>query len=174
MKKNLNRIILMALLCFWASACGDVYNSGSTYRVNFTCNVSFSPYNVAQSMGQFISIRKTSSSKLLITKMDGTTHTQTLTEAKQLSVYLGLGGLILGTPTLNNDNAGLVCYDLACPACNLGSARVSFDDKGIAKCASCGNQYDLNNGGILIEGKGRPLWNYRLTQSLDGSVQVHN
>lgn len=172
--KQTYKTILALMLCLWATACGDVYNSGSSYKVNFGCNVSFSPYNVAQSMGQFISIRKNGSSKLLITKMDGSTHTQTLTEAKLLSTYLGLGGLILGTPTLNNDNLGLVCYDLACPECNLESARVQFDDKGIAKCTRCGNQYDLNNGGIVVEGKGRPLWKYRVTQSVDGSVQVYN
>jgi len=56
----------------------------------------------------------------------------------------------------------------------LESARVQFDDKGIAKCTRCGNQYDLNNGGIVVEGKGRPLWKYRVTQSVDGSVQVYN
>ena len=76
---------------------------------------------------------------------------------------LGLNnGIIVGYQTLNTDgrNGGYVGYDEQCPNCvrNTNNTvnpnyRVSMSTSGIATCRRCNKRYDLNNGGIILDGE---------------------
>jgi hypothetical protein len=76
---------------------------------------------------------------------------------------LGLNnGIIVGFQTLNTDggSGGFVAYDVQCPNCvNRGhntvnpSYRITMENSGIATCGKCGKKYDMNNGGIVLNGE---------------------
>jgi hypothetical protein len=84
-------------------------------------------------------------------------------EESQARFVLGLNnGIIVGFQTLNTDgmNGGFVGYDVQCPNCvrrenNTISPnyRVVMAGTGIATCSKCGRKYDMNNGGILLNGE---------------------
>jgi hypothetical protein len=84
-------------------------------------------------------------------------------EESQANFVLGLNnGIIVGFQTLNTDgmNGGFVGYDVQCPNCvrrenNTISPnyRVTMAGTGIATCSKCGRKYDMNNGGILLNGE---------------------
>ena len=84
-------------------------------------------------------------------------------EEVQARFILGLNnGIIVGFQTLNSDGAygGFVGYDVQCPNCvrrennTLNpNYRVSMASTGIATCSKCGKKYDMNNGGIVLNGE---------------------
>lgn len=93
-------------------------------------------------------------------KSDPVVETAEEVEAKFI---LGLNnGIIVGFQTLNSDGAygGFVGYDVQCPNCvrrennTLNpNYRVSMASTGIATCSKCGKKYDMNNGGIVLNGE---------------------
>ena len=84
-------------------------------------------------------------------------------EEVEAKFILGLNnGIIVGFQTLNSDGAygGFVGYDVQCPNCvrrennTLNpNYRVSMASTGIATCPKCGKKYDMNNGGIVLNGE---------------------
>lgn len=90
----------------------------------------------------------------------GARSTQLVT-AEELRNNLRLGlnnGIIVGVQNFN----GFTAYDLQCPNCvrrenNYSSPnyRLVMDTKGsgIVSCPKCDDRYDLNNGGLIVEGK---------------------
>ena len=74
------------------------------------------------------------------------------------NLRLGLNnGIIVGVQNFG----GFTAYDVQCPNCVRGEGnlttpnyRIVMDKKGtgIATCAKCDRQYDLNNGGLLVNG----------------------
>lgn len=176
MEKNHRRIsLLYALLLLLFAGCeGDYKEFCTQYQVSFSCDITNVPYNAVNSMGQFITIRrKTGSTSCTVfnPSLDTTTEVA-LSEVEARSFVLGLGGLILGQPYFGN--GGIYAYDLACPACDRASARLAINTLGYATCPKCHNVYDLNNGGLVTEGEGRPLYRYRVTQSSVSTLFVHN
>jgi len=173
MKRNV--ILLLTLLSL--VACTSDYNEFCTqYQVSFSCTITNVPYNAVNSMGQFISVRKKtgSTSCSVYNPSLGKTTEVPLSEVEMRSFTLGLGGLILGQPYFNDGRSTVYAYDLACPTCDKASARLTIDTQGNATCPKCGNVYDLNNGGLVVEGEGRPLYRYRVTQSSVSTLYVHN
>ena len=90
----------------------------------------------------------------------GAQTTQPVT-AEELRNNLRLGlnnGIIVGVQNFG----GFTAYDLQCPNCvrkenNYASPnyQLIMDTKGsgIITCSKCKDKYDLNNGGLLVEGK---------------------
>jgi len=175
-KQQIACILLLTLSLVSLLGCTQEYKEFCTqYRVSFSCDITNSPYNVLGSMGQFITVRKKtgSTSCTVHTPSLGKSVEVPLSEVEIRSFSFGLGGLILGKPYFG-DGMSVYAYDLACPACDKASARLSVNAQGNATCAKCGNVYDLNNGGLVIEGEGRPLYRYRVTQSSVSTLFVHN
>lgn len=153
--------VITALFAILMTVSCDTESPYSGYSVFFTCDASFYPFNQMSSFGQFITIRRKSSTSYEITDAQDRKHTHNLSEAEaRQKFYYGLGGLILGTPSLEDGN--IWAYDLACPNCEMARYRLLLDEIGRASCDNCGSIYDLNCGGIPIEGKSRVLWRYRV------------
>ncbi len=159
--------IITAILAL--AACNDDSNS-SGYPVSFNCDATIYPYNIVQGYGQYITVTRSK---------NGTAYKVTYNEGreqKELTVNLsaiqlqtgvfhyGLGGLIIGTPSAFDGNKW--AFDLACPNCDSRNRKLTIEESiGHAHCTTCGCKYDLNSGGIPIEGKSRPLWRYRVMEN---------
>lgn len=166
-------IISLSLVVGFVSC--DEERSSSSYAVNFRCNGSVSPFNQTYSYGSFITIRRKSSSSYEVTDASGRilpTIMLSESEARE-GFYYGLGGLIIGTPSLGDGN--IWAFDLSCPVCDRAKYRLTLarDGTGQALCPQCGNVYDLNSGGILLQGSGRSLWRYSVIQQ-GGYLYIHN
>ena len=84
-------------------------------------------------------------------------------EEVEAKFILGLNnGIIVGFQTLNTEGAsgGFVGYDVQCPNCVRRenntvnpNYRVEMESSGIATCSKCGKKYDMNNGGIILNGE---------------------
>ena len=171
------KVVVCALLMMAASSCHDSYNEFcSQYPVSFSCDITYPPFNNIASMGQFLTVRlKANRTAYLVYNpaLDKTTE-MAVSEIEARSITLGLGGLIIGQPYFNDGTAMYYAYDLACPHCDRSSARLDVDALGQARCSRCDAVFDLNNGGIVIEGEGRPLYRYRISQSSVGTLYIHN
>ena len=156
MKRYLILIISILLL---VACSGDSPYSG--YAAFFTCDTSFSPFNQVTSFGQFITVKRKSSTSYEATDLQGNIYEHQLTEmeARQKFQY-GLGGFIIGSPTL--EEGEVYAYDWACPNCDMARYRLDIDEIGIASCHNCNTKFDLNSGGIPIEGDSRVLWRYKV------------
>ena len=83
--------------------------------------------------------------------------------AEELRNNLRIGqnnGIIVGVQSMGDNS--FTAYDLHCPNCarrenNITNPTypVAFDAKipGFVNCTVCGDQYDLNSGGLLVKGK---------------------
>ncbi|MBR2637636.1 MAG: hypothetical protein IKD40_02185 [Bacteroidaceae bacterium] len=156
------KIILLLLAILVLSGC-ETDSPYSGYAVYFTCDTGYYPFNHATSLGQFITVRRKQGGtpSYEVTDAVGNKHIHQLTEmeARQQFQY-GLGGLIIGTPSL--EGGTLWAFDLACPNCDSQRHRLELDDIGRAQCPNCNALFDLNSGGIPIEGKSRVMWRYRV------------
>ncbi len=164
MKKSLLLISILSLLLTTTSC--EEESSYSGYSVNFKCDMAYHPFNQITSFGQFITVRvKNGNKSYEVTDAAGNTTLHNLTEIELRNrYYYGLGGLIIGTPTMCDGEIWV--YDWACPNCDNARYRLdlSRDATGLATCPHCGIVYDLNIGGIPVKGKGRTLWKYRYSK----------
>ncbi len=93
----------------------------------------------------------------------GQSSQQTETAMEQQAKFvMGLNnGIIVGFQTMNTTpNGGFTAYDVQCPNCvrlenNTISPNysVTMASTGVATCKKCGKRYDLNNGGIVLNGE---------------------
>jgi len=139
----------VTLFCFVCglSSCEEMtkeYSNRELVRCNFLVASYNELFSVMGNYGQFASIRKTGG-KLRMTTASTGKYTDYNIDKIQSYFYYGLGGLIVGT----NYNGEVLCYDLACPYCDLSSTRLNLTDNGFAKCSKCNVTYDLNNYGII-------------------------
>ena len=104
--------------------------------------------------------------------------------AEELRQNLRIGqnnGIIVGVQNFD----GFTAYDLQCPNCARRENNyvtpyypVTLDKKGsgIVTCSKCGDQYDLNNGGLLVKGqegdKGLERYRNARTEGPTGRVVV--
>ncbi|HZK04055.1 MAG TPA: hypothetical protein VFC94_06605 [Bacteroidaceae bacterium] len=165
--------LILLLLIFFNVTCGESYSVYSTkYRVNFYYSLNLSPLSLSKNSGFFVSVYK-SIDQLKMSSNTGVKSDFPLSETEKVNFRLGLGGLIIGTPQLDNFNSELWAYDLACPICENAKYRLSVDNTGIATCGSCKTQYDLNNNGYVIyseKEKYPPLFRYPVT--INGSMVI--
>lgn len=164
---------VLAALLLLNSSCRDSFQVFSNkYHVLFRCDISMSPYTPVQTYGSFVSVRQ-SGNNLKVTDMNGTTTQLQMSQVESAGISLGLGGLIIGIPSIGNTDGLIYAYDLACPVCDRASARLSFDNLGIAECKSCNTVFDLNNNGFVIgsgSGGNHPLYRYPVSRS--GSMVI--
>ncbi|MBQ0095095.1 MAG: hypothetical protein KBT49_04860 [Bacteroidetes bacterium] len=165
---------ILLLLTILATA-GCEKNSYSTfsnkYRVIFSYSTQYEPFNQITSAGRFVSVRQVGSI-IKTVDSDGNRKDYELTEIQSRSFVMGLAGLIIGTPTLNNDDMSVWAYDLGCPECDNGN-RLTFNTTGKASCAKCGGIWDMNRSGFPENGKMRPLYRYP-TYFSSSSITVQN
>lgn len=143
------------------------------YKVFFMCNTMEAPFNQLSTPGRFLSVRLLPNGTMTVTDIDGHSTRIELSQKENNMFIMGLGGLIIGRPTLNNDDMEVWAYDLACPVCDSGHNLLSVDQMGKAGCAACGGIWDLNRSGFPDNGDMRPLYRYPATSGFT-SVTVQN
>lgn len=166
--------ILTTISVFVLTSCDDE-SQYSFYRVNFLFDKSIYPYIQVNSYGEFICVKRGSTAgQYQLTDATGNRQTINIPEIQLQTnpFHYGLGGLIIGTPI--NCDGNIWAYDWACPTCDKERHRVEIDNTtDHAKCPNCAAVFDLNSGGIAIEGKSRPLWHYRVYTN-DQNVIIQN
>lgn len=171
----MKRPVLLLLSLLFAVSCdkGDNYRTFSNkYRVFFSCETAISPYNQLTTPGRFLSVRKIEG-KLYIVDSDGKDFDQELSVIQNSAFVMGLAGLIIGTPTFNNDDMSIWAYDLGCPECDTHTARLKFNLEGTASCSKCEGKWNLNSSGYPVSDKARPLYRYPVSFN-NGIVTVSN
>lgn len=170
----MKRRFLLILSLLLATACER--NSYSTFsyknKVFYSCELTKAPYNQLTTPGRFLSVKK-GDGVLIITDSDGNRYEEAMTAIQNSTFILGLGGLIIGTPTFNNDDMSIWAYDLGCPECNSAGARLKFDLSGNATCSKCGGSWSLNASGFPTDDKSRTLYRYPTTFN-NGILTVAN
>ncbi|MBO4499464.1 MAG: hypothetical protein J5732_04330 [Bacteroidaceae bacterium] len=171
--------MLAAIILIGGSCTKNTYSTFCTsHPVLFSFDISEPPFNTAAGMGSFITVRK-SGSTLMVVDADGHESRAEMSEEQRQYTLLGLGGLILGTPALDNFECKVFAYDLACPVCdmaNMTTSRLRIDGTGTASCRKCGTTFDLNNNGFVIsteKEETRPLYRY-VTRTTFSDVIVSN
>lgn len=102
-------------------------------------------------------------------------------EDTRTTVLLGMNnGIWVGFGNLDVP-ATFYGYDAECPNCfdpnavPIKSKALSVNTSGIAKCSSCGREYNMNTGGNIVSGDaGVKLTRYHASYSTAGIVTVTN
>jgi len=161
-------VFLVFTVIFCMLSCGETYDLFCTrYPVRFSFSTSVVPYNQVTSLGAFVSVRRSGAS-VLATTQTGSVYTLPMSQMESESFLLGLSGLIIGTPSLGNDNCSVWAYDLGCPICDKAKYRLSINTSGVARCDNCASTFDLNNNGYVIASESenaRPLYRYPVTSN---------
>lgn len=98
---------------------------------------------------------------------------------RRRSIILGMnGGLIIGYGTLSGE---FYAFDRECPNCfdlnqfPIRSRPLSVNEAGLASCATCKRQYNLNNGGVVSSGNAgkKMIRYYASTTGPYGILSVH-
>ena len=170
------RRILLALALF-AVSCGDTeheFTTGACYFV-FDNSVHQDP-TLASAMnpaapGTFCTITTTmkgGAESFVFTNSAGQTSSKILNAIdKKRTMIIGYNnGIIVGFGTLNIP-AVFYAFDRECPNCfdpnaiPIRSKPLSVSTNGLASCAVCHRQYDLNNDGFISSGEpGKRLTRY--------------
>lgn len=173
MKRFIHLSLLLTIILAFTGC--DEESPYSGYAVNFSFDKSIHPYNQVNSYGQFICVRRGANvGEYKLTDTLGKTQTVNIPQIQiqQGTFHYGCGGLIIGTP-MNCDGA-IWAYDWACPKCDNSRHRINLDYTfGHAICPNCATKFDLNSGGIPIDGDSRPLWRYRVFD-LGSNVLIQN
>ena len=181
MKNKLKYFFLIPVICL-SSCSDDIESTYSSYSAYFVCTtVSTIPQlnSALNSWGVFTTIRSSLGTYVFTDESGGSTSIQATTLSNYLNFYMGIGGFIVGLPSipeLGSDTSVPVCFDLACSNCyeNYAIARsLNLEESGTASCGSCDRIYDLNNLGIITDGDdGISLFRYRITYT--GNTMVIN
>lgn len=133
------------------------------------------------SPGEWCTVTLTNTHYVLKTP-GGMTDSYPLTQLDEYRRATWICGLIVGTPTVPDLGAydfAPVAYDLACPSCFEGggitrAVSITSTTLGRASCSRCHRTYDINNGGIVVEGASSPhdprLYRYRCNYANDTFV----
>ena len=166
--KSVRFIVLFAAILLLTQSCDKSFTVFSGRDpVYYRCDLGLPPFNVVSSMGVFLSVRQ-SGGNVLVTDANEELSRIPMTEREAKSFLFGLGGLIIGTPALDNEKCEVFAYDLACPICDRRSIRLKFDANGVAACPNCSTTFDLNNNGFVIDSDrkdARPLYRYPVSRS---------
>jgi nitrite reductase/ring-hydroxylating ferredoxin subunit len=190
MNKFTSYLLLLAS-CFLLSSCGAeqeysswscrfIFNNG-TY-LDQTLGAAINPTIT----GIFCKVTEQSrgGTRYLIFENNQGASSQHQMMAEELRQNLRIGqnnGIIVGVQNFD----GFTAYDLQCPNCARRENNyvtpyypVTLDKKGsgIVTCSKCGDQYDINNGGLLVKGqegdKGLERYRNARTEGPTGRVVV--
>ena len=166
----MRRLLFLPLLAL-LSACQaeseySSWNCRFSYDNSLYLDETLASAMTADSRGVFCKISETTQAG---TKYLVFTNNQQLTTRKKETVLetqaryiLGLNnGIIVGYQTfVDQPYGGFTAYDAQCPNCvrrenNLLNPKypLTMSGSGIASCAKCGLKYDMNNGGVVQNGK---------------------
>lgn len=188
---KLTSYLLFLASCFLLSSCGAeqeysswscrfIFNNG-TY-LDQTLGAAINPTIT----GIFCKVTEQSrgGTRYLIFENNQGASSQHQMMAEELRQNLRIGqnnGIIVGVQNFD----GFTAYDLQCPNCARRENNyvtpyypVTLDKKGsgIVTCSKCGDQYDLNNGGLLVKGqegdKGLERYRNARTEGPTGRVVV--
>lgn len=195
-RRNLWSKIALALPLLFTVACsGDDYTY-SSYHCNLVIdNATHLDATLASAMnmmspGVFCKISYDNSKKTYVfTNNQGQSSRSNPLSQNELTRLangsrVGLNnGLIVGYGNLSStDTGGYVFYafDAECPNCfdfnaiPLRSYPLTMTTAGIAECANCKRQYNMNTGGNCINNTGKGLTTYRATTSgTNGTLTVN-
>lgn len=185
-RRNLWSKIALALPLLFTVACsGDDYTY-SSYHCNLVIdNATHNDVTLASAMnsmspGVFCKITYNNSKKAYVfTNNQGQSSSTPLTasEIERLGRTSRVGlnnGLIVGYGNLSTSKEGgyvFYAFDAECPNCfdfnaiPLRSYPLTMTTAGIAECANCKRQYNMNTGGNCINNTGKGLTTYRAATS---------
>ena len=174
MKSTLRRtlaVITLSSAGVLFQACGPAYdlycNIPARFVVSNVLSVSPTLYRSCTSLGEFCTITNPAGDALRIHfKSINTSDAYNKTALQDRTIVLGLGGLIVGLPSIADEigeEPKVVCYDLVCRNCyndyNI-SHLMQYTQQGYVYCTSCKRSYDLNNGIVSSGESGAPLFRY--------------
>ena len=179
MKSTLRRtlaVITLSSAGVLFQACGPAYdlycNIPARFVVSNVLSVSPTLYRSCTSLGEFCTITNPASDakRLHFNSIGPKEPPYPMPELMARNIVLGLGGLIVGLPSIAEQleqEPKVVCFDLTCPNCyndyNI-SPLMQYTRLGYVDCTSCKRSYDLNNIGIVSSGEaGRALFRYRVS-----------
>jgi hypothetical protein len=193
-RRNLWSKIALALPLLFTVACsGDDYTY-SSYHCNLVIdNATHNDVTLASAMnsmspGVFCKITYNNSKKAYVfTNNQGQSSSTPLTasEIERLGRTSRVGlnnGLIVGYGNLSTSKEGgyvFYAFDAECPNCfdfnaiPLRSYPLTMTTAGIAECANCKRQYNMNTGGNCINNTGKGLTTYRAATSGNGTLTVN-
>lgn len=194
-RRNLwSKIALTLPLLFTVACSGDDYTY-SSYHCNLVINnATHLDATLASAMnmmspGVFCKITYNNSKKAYVfTNNQGQSTPAPLTapEIERLGRTSRVGlnnGLIVGYGNLSTSKDGgyvFYAFDAECPNCfdfnaiPLRSYPLTMTTAGIAECANCKRQYNMNTGGNCINNTGKGLTTYRATTSgTNGTLTVN-
>lgn len=146
LKRSLKLWVVIALLLPQWSCDDTIVSSIPEASVYFTCDMAQSPYYLLKTASNnFFEVHPAGGGFMIKSVIGEFT-------GSNFSFHFGYSGLIIGNSFFN----GFCAYDLCCPHEHDRSIMVNVEkDTGKAVCPSCGTVYDLNNGGIPVEGKSK-------------------
>ena len=171
------RKLLVLLACALLAACGNTeneYTVGTCYFVfdnSIHQDATLASVMNAAAPGIFCTITKTvngGAESFAFINSAGQTSSKNLNAVdKKRTLVLGYNnGIIVGFGALNNPVV-FYAFDRECPNCfdpnaiPIRSKPLSVSTNGLASCAVCHRQYDLNNDGFISSGEsGKRLTRY--------------
>ena len=179
------------LAVLMTASCGEVSSEYSTYPCRFVFNMSQHANSAALrstvgSTGIFCKVTRTMSNQAQYYSFatnQGLSDKVILNDIdRQTTIQLGMNNAIyIGYGNLDNPPV-FYAYDGECPNCfdpnavPVKSRPLKVSSTGIASCAVCHRQYNMNTGGNITAGdKGKPLTRYHASYvSTTGIVAVTN
>lgn len=183
MKSTIARIAAAACLLLTAVSCSNdmVESLYSNYRASFTFSpvTSVPPLQGAlNGFGEYCTIWA-DANYYHFSSLNGSAQVNR-TALAVYQTYVCIGGFIVGRSALNDIGSAeypVVCYDRVCPNCygdDMIARAMKIEENGRAVCDRCHRTYDMNNGGLVIEGeKGRKLIRYRVSYA-SNTLAIHN
>ena len=180
-----NKLVMVLPLLLTVACSGDDYTY-SSYHCNLVINnATHNDATLASAMnmmspGVFCKISYDNSKKAYVfTNNQGQSSSTPLTapEIERLGRTSRVGlnnGLIVGYGNLSTSKEGgyvFYAFDAECPNCfdfnaiPLRSYPLTMTTAGIAECANCKRQYNMNTGGNCTNNTGKGLTTYRAASS---------
>lgn len=148
MMKKSGLLLIVSLII--ATSCKDEYTSNiPDSPVSLTCDLKNNFVQIT-TPGQFVKVSKIAEGYVIAYPDRPSLAVKT---QKAQYARLGYAGLIVGNSSFN----GYCAYDAACPveASRKSVLTIINDGLGTAVCPTCGSKFNLNNGGIPIEGESK-------------------
>lgn len=174
-------LLLMLLAAIACQKAEDLYSNYPAYFVFTPVTQAPELYTALNSNGEFCTITPNANAYVFASPRTSTTVQRTAVD-QHVSIALGLDGFIVGLPNIPEmgyDVPRVVCYDLCCPNCYRDlsiTRRLAIQVGGLARCARCTREYDLNNSGMLrSDTTGISLFRYRVSyNSFSNTLTVSN
>ena len=184
-RRNFWAVSILSLLCLWGvgtllSSCSADDEYSPLHLGIYINNATHQDPTLASAMnpaspGVFCLIKYDASKKAFaFSSNQGLSSESAMTAIEQqqgFSSRIGMNnGLIVGYGNLSTDVSGgytFYAYDAQCPNCfdynaiPMKSYPLTMNSAGIATCANCKRQYNMNTGGNCTNNSGKDMTRYR-------------